>query len=321
MRNRLSIIILASMLMLTGCGDNSTVLNTYNAFVESVNNGDYATAYNYVDTSSCMFMNAEVFEESMYCIDTVFYKAEKAKENKGSWNFITGDLVQTFNLNDDGKLLLPDLITELDLYVPTGSLCSYNGINLNDSMITSSNELETVYTIQAPIAPGVLHIENNLFGSSERTVDPEIGDTNDFSISNEISESIGNAIIVNINNINSALESKNIDTIKDILKGYITDNKLLDNYTQDFISNRKLEDTFTSYHNPVYTISSLKCDLETSSSVDVSASFDVTWEVGEGTTASMSTKGDFVLSNNGEGWTVDSINSWDFMYLTVVGDD
>lgn len=319
MRKKLTIVIVASMFIITGCGKTNTVLTNYNSFVECVNTGDYFTAYDYVDTSKCMFMTPESFEESMYFIDTIFYKADKVKENNGSWNFISGDVSQSYAVSSEGKLILPELTTSLELYVPTGSSCTYNGVALNSSMITSSNEIETVYTIQAPISPGILHIDTELFGSSERTVDPTFGDYNNFSISDELSNSMGNAILSEVNLINNTLESGDKNKTSDLLGKYMTDTSKLDSYLNDFLDNRKLEDTFTSYHSPVYKISRINLDLDTTTSVIADVKFTVNWQVGEGAEVSMNTSGKFKVAYLDNSWKVTSIDNWDFMYLSVLG--
>lgn len=303
----------------TGCGSSNVILDNYNNFVNALNNADYETAYEYIDTSQSLFMDVDAFEESTYSIETSFNTATKAKKQDYGWEFTTSTGTLTYKVTSDNKLIIPELYTELELYVPTGSTCTYNSVSLTSDMISYSDEVETTYTITAPVSTGVLHIDTVSFGSSEREVDPALGDFNDFTLSSEYSQMYSDIIVDEITTINILLEDRDDTTkIEKELGKFVAGNEV-QVLLNKILDNRKLEDTFTSYHNAKYTVTDISINIDNPTTITASVGLNVVWEIGEGKESSMTTNGIFTLSNEEGNWKTIGVNNWDFMYLSALG--
>lgn len=311
-------LLLSSMILSTGCSGNK-VLSTYNSFVDAINNNDYSTAYNLTTASMNPFMDESLFKESVYVAGT-FYKGTKAKKNDLGYDIVTSN--GTYNLQYMNNLLvIDDLFIELDLFVPSGSVCTYNGVLLEDSFITDDNGIETTYTINAPVAPGILHIATDVFGDSEREVDPIMGDENDFTMSSDMSVEISSFLESFLSSLNGIIDSGDKNTIIEELLKYNDDTEYVDTVVTNLMSNRRLSEPFTSYHNVNYKIKSIDAELQTSTTVEADLTFNVVWDVGEDKTANMTSNGSFILEKVIDGWSVVSINDFKFLYLNAIGGD
>lgn len=310
----------ASLLLLTGCGeDKKAALALYNNYVTAIDMADYETAFQLTDATNNPFMTPEIFEESLNTLGVSYKAAIKAKKSDDRWKFTVGDSESIYTIKDN-KLAIPEIYTSLDLYVPTGSSCSYNNVPLTDDLITESDELETVYTIpNAPICTGNLHIDTVLFGSSDREVDPEIGDYNDFELSDEMTTDVGNLIIKEINNLNSTLETGDINQFKTVLSKFVIDVDEQQELTDNLCINRKLSEPFTSYRGISYTINNIKVDFTTSTIVDATVDFTAVWTIGENKTGTMDTIGEFSVERTDAGWNMIAVDKWDFMFLNALG--
>lgn len=306
--------------LLVGCGeDKKTALNLYNEYVSAINDGDYSAAYQLTDAPENPYMSEDVFEDALFTIDTDFNLASKAKRGDYGWNFTVGNTVYTYAIKDN-KLIIPELYTSLELYVPTGASCTYNGVELSSDLITSSDELETVYTIRkAPISPGILHIDTELFGSTEREVDPEIGDYNDFTLSDDMLEEVSNVIIKELDALNTALETGDTEKFSKALEKYVESADERKALAENLYFNRKLSDPFTSYTNVIFDVNSISIDFNTPTEVNVITNFTIIWTVGEDKTATMPATGNFDVERIMNGWKLLNINTWEFMYLNGLG--
>lgn len=310
----------ASLMLLTGCGEEKkAALKLYNDYVTAINTADYETAFELTDAANNPYMTVDLFEESLDTIGATYSTAEKAKKADTSWEFAVGDFKVNYSIVDN-KLVIPEVCTSVEVYVPTGSTCTYNGVLLTSDLITESDDLETTYTIpNAPVGIGVLHIDTALFGSSEREVDPEIGDYNDFELSEEMTTEVGGLIVNEINSLNAALETGDAAQFKAALSKFTSDTQEQQKLSDDLYINRKLSEPFTSFRGVNYTINDISADFTTSTSIDVSIGFTATWTIGENKTGTMETSGDFSVDRTEGGWTVTSINKWDFMFLNAIG--
>lgn len=311
-------LLLVGMVFTTGCS-GKTVLNTYNSFVDATNAGDYTTAYNLTTASMNPFMSEEVFEECLFIADD-FYKGTKAKKNDLGFDITTANGIYSVQYVND-LLVIDDLFTELDLYVPSGSVCTYNGVVLEDSFITDDDGIETTYTINAPIAPGLLHISTSVFGDSEREVDPMMGDENDFTLSSDMSVEISNVIESVLNSLNTVIDTGDKASIKDSLLVYNQDADYVDSIVNSLLTNRRLSEPFTSYHNAVYTVKGIYVDLQTSTTVNADVTFDIVWNVGEDKTSNMMNSSSFTLEKVVDGWSIVGMDDFNFLYLNAIGGD
>lgn len=320
MKKLLALAAASTLLLTTGCGEEKkAALKLYNDYVAAINSGDYATAYQLTDATANPYMSEEVFEETLYTIDSTYSTASKAKKGDAGWEFTVGESTVTYVI-ENNKLVMPEFYTELELYVPTGSTCAYNGVTLSSDLISMSDDLETTYTLNnAPLAMGTLHIDTALFGSSERVVDPEIGDYNEFTLSEDMISEIGNLIIKEINTLNTKLETGDTNRFMTALGKFITDDDEKRNLSEELYVNRKLSEPFVSYTGAYYVVNSIEADFTTATVVDVDVDFTATWTIGENKTGNMTTAGNFTVERIENGWKVLSINTWDFMRLNVLG--
>lgn len=310
----------ASMIILSGCGEEKdNVLKTYNSFVSAIDAGDYSTAYQLTDAVNNPYMSTEVFEETLMAIGATYGKASKVKKADAGWEFTIGENTMIYSIVDN-KLVLPNLYTELELYVPTGSECMYNNISLTDDLITYSNELETTYLLpNAPKGIGTLSISTELFGDSERLVDPETGDYNEYTLSDSMVAEVGDVIVKEITSINNVLETADTNVLVNTLRKYVADDAELRTLSEKLYSNRKLSDPFTSYTNTVYTVNNVNVDFITATTVEANVEFNVTWVIGENKTASMTTFGTYIIDRTINDWVITGIPDWEFMFLNATG--
>ena len=307
------------LISLVGCGSEKKELIIYNTFMQYVNNYDYSNAYALLDETQSVYMSDKDLEDCLYYIDYDLVPAKKIVKEENLWKFYDNNDNVSYTmsgnvLSSNDKLIIPDFYTSLDLYVPTGSICKYNDIELNSDLITSTNDIETTYTIKAPLSKGKLSIYNELFGNYEREVDPIVGDFNDFEISNEVLNELSNVVINEINKINNLLET-DTESFKNEIKKFES-NTEADKLISHILDNRRLSDSFTSYHSPVYRIVDLDFEFETSEAIKLSVDFKIDWVIGEGKYTSMNNKGEFILSHD-TSWNVSDINDWSFMILSL----
>ncbi len=320
MKKLLALAAASTLLLTTGCGEEKkAALKLYNDYVAAINSGDYAAAYQLTDATDNPYMSEEVFEETLYTISNTYSTASKAKKGDIGWEFTVGESTVTYII-ENNKLVIPELYTELELYVPTGSTCTYNGVTLSSDLISMSDDLETTYTLSnAPLAMGTLHIDTDLFGSNERIVDPEVGDYNEFTLSEDMISEIGNLIIKEINILNTELETGDTNKFVVALGKFITDDGEKRNLSEELYVNRKLSEPFVSYTGASYVVNGIEAEFTTATVVDVDVDFTATWTIGENKTGAMTTAGNFTVERIENGWKVLSINTWDFMRLNVLG--
>lgn len=313
------IAIAVSTMLLSGCGGKGDeVLTAYNTFVTAYNTADYETAYALTTASDNPFMTLEAFEESCYVLTTEYSTASKVKKGNLGYDFTVDGSVVTHQFTDN-RIVIPELFTELELYTPTGSSCTYNGVTLTEDLITASDDLETVYTItNAPIGAGTLVIHTENFGSSERVVDPAIGDYNDFTLSETMTSTIGDIIVDEINKLNSDVET-DTNKLRERITKYALEQTDVETLLSEITSNRNLKDPFTSYKNAKYTVESIAADFSTASEVSATVTFNVEWTVGEGKKATMQTTAGFIVTFVDGQWSLTSIKDWDFMILNALG--
>lgn len=301
----------------TSCGGD-TVLKNYNSLVKAVATGDYESICSYLDTTSSEYMTKDVLAESIDLSGIVFETGKSAKKTDNGYIITTNSgLSQEFALSTDGLFEVPDLFTNLDLYVPTGSECSYNGLPLTDDYISYSDSLETTYTIVAPIAPGILTINTPIFGDMSREVDPMIGDINEMEFSDDIYSMLSEVIIGEIDTMNDMIKNNDINTLKESFSKFGISDSELDKFTESILDNRQLDNPFTAYRNPVYGVDEITADMQSATEVSVNITFTVSWSIGEGTGASSVTTGSFLMEVIDGVWTIKNISDWSFMNLSV----
>lgn len=314
----ISMIIACATVGLTGCSSSKkTALNVYNEYVDAISSSDFNTALNLVYVEDNTFIDEDTFEEALYNLNYNLPKASKVssvKDKSDYWNFETAN--GSFELQViNNKIVLPELMTSLELYVPTGSNCTYNGVTLTPDYITYSDELETTYTIVAPYTVGTLEMHTSLFGDSEREVDPDVGDYFEFTLSDDMIDELSTAVLNEIKKLNDALDKADYDTVKSLLSQYVEDEDEQSRLIDKLKTNRKVEDVFTGYHDVTYTIKNATADLDTVSSIIADFNFNVSWTVGENSQAEMTTKGSFTIEKTDKDWNVISVDNWDFMIL------
>lgn len=308
----------SSLVFNSGCSGNK-VLKLYNSFVNAVNSGDYATAYSLTTLQYNPFMTEDAFEDSIF-ENGDFYTGTKAKKNDLGYDITTPEGIYTVQITNN-LLVIDDLVTELELYVPSGSVCTYNGASLDSSFITEDDGIETTYTITAPISIGVLHISTEAFGDSEREVDPFMGDENDFTLSSEMSIDIGDSAIKAIDAINNSITTGDKETIKSELNKYNQDFDYTDKFADKLITNRKIDEPFVSYHDVVFNTKGVEAELSSSTTVDATITFNVNWKVGEDKEASSDVVAIMKLEKTSSSWDVVSIDNYDFLLLNVIEGD
>ena len=306
------------LLTLTGCGQSDKMVNSFNTFVNSVNTGDYTSALALTTLADNHFINEELFEESIDYAGicwTPATNAEKVKGAENTWSFNTSDGTITCTYDANGKLNLSKLLTDVELYVPTSSVCSYNGVELTADMISTSNDLETTYTINAPVVPGVLSINAPLFGEIESTVDPEFGYSNELELPEDLVDSAKTVLLAEINKLNSFLDNNDSEGLYNELQSFIDDEKSIDSLVSNLLDNRKITDEFTSYHNATYAISDISSELVSADSIKLNCSFNVVWVIGESGSSGMTVDTSFVMRKSDKGWEVVSVDDWNFLFL------
>lgn len=306
------------LLILTGCGQSNKMVDSFNAFVNDINSGDYTSALALTTLADNRFINEELFEQAIDYSGlywTSATDAEKIKGTENTWNFSTKDDTVTCIYDTNGRLNLSELLTDVELYVPTGSECCYNGVELTTDMISMSDELETTYTIKAPIVPGVLTINAPLFGEIECTVDPEFGYNDELELPEDLVDSAKTVLLEEINKLNSFLDKGDVTGLSNELQNFVNDKKSLELLVSTLSDNRKITDEFTSYHNATYAISDISSELLSADSIKLHCTFNVVWVIGESGSSGMTVDSSFDMRKSEEGWTVTSIDDWNFLFL------
>lgn len=310
--------LVGSLLTLTGCGQSNKMVDSFNAFVNDIDSGDYTSALALTTLADNHFINEELFEQAVDYSGlywTSATDAEKIKGTENTWNFSTKAGTITCIYDTNGRLNLSELLTDVELYVPTGSECCYNGVELTSDMISISDELETTYTIKAPVVPGTLTINAPLFGEIECTVDPEFGYNSELELPEDLVDSAKTVLLGEINKLNSFLDKDDVTGLSNELQSFIEDKKSVDSLVSDLLNNRKIADEYTSYHNATYAISDISSELLSADSIKLYCTFNVVWVIGENGSSGMTVDTSFVMKKSEEGWKVVSVDDWNFLFL------
>jgi len=307
-------VVISFSLLLTGC-EKDDILSTYNSFVILVNSGEYESAYSLTTASDNPYMSEEVFEECLYEIDDL-YQGISIKKNESYWDITTSYGVYQYGYVD-GRLVIDDLFTELELYAPINSTCYYNSVLLDEGLVTDNDGIEKTYTITAPVTEGTFRIVTDNYGESERIVDPFMGDTNTFNVSNEISDEIGNTIVNWVSSINTLIDANDKESLKAELLKYNTDEDYVASIIFEILTNRNINDPFTCYTNVLYSFESVDVDMSGSDYQTVTVNFSVDWTIGEAMNASMDTVGIFKISKDTGSWSIKTIDDYSFLILNA----